>query len=96
MAKMGKLIEDMSKAGVLRDTGGIASRQTGMKVTRKGGAFTVEDGPVAGSSLMSAAGFALLEVGSRQDLVKHIKTFLDIAGDGASEVIQVMTAPPQA
>jgi hypothetical protein len=94
MAKMGKLMENMSKAGVLVTTGGILSRQTGMKVVRKNGKYTVEDGPVAGSSLMPAAGYALLRANTREELVQHIKTFLEVAGDGTSEVIQVMDGPP--
>jgi hypothetical protein len=94
MAKMGKLMQDMTKAGVLVATGGIMSRNTGLKVTRRNGAYTVDDGPVAGSSLMPAAGYALLRASSRDELVKHIKTFLEIAGDGTSEIIQVMDGPP--
>ena len=96
MAKMGKLMEDMFKAGVLIATGGILSRNTGMKITCKNGAFAVEDGAVAGSSLMGASGYALLRANSREDLVKHVKTFLEHAGDGTSEIIQLMDgAPPK-
>lgn len=95
MAKMTQLVEDMSKAGVLKATGGILSRDTGMKVSLKNGAFTVEHGAVAGSSLMPAQGFALLEVPSRAALVENVKAFLAIAGDGVSEVIQVMSGPPE-
>lgn len=94
MAKMGRLMQDMFKAGVLVATGGILSRRTGMKVTGKNGTFTVEDGPVAGSSLMPAAGYALLRANTRDELVTHIKAFLEIAGDGTSEIIQVMDGPP--
>lgn len=94
MAKMGKLMQDMTKAGVLVATGGIMSRNTGLKITRRNGAYTVDDGPVAGSSLMPAAGYALLRASSRDELVKHVKTFLEIAGDGTSEIIQVMDGPP--
>jgi hypothetical protein len=93
MAKMGKLMQDMTKAGVLVATGGIMSRNTGLKVTRRNGAYTVDDGPVAGSSLMPAAGYALLRASSRDELVKHVKTFLEVAGDGTSEIIQVMDGP---
>jgi hypothetical protein len=94
MAKMGKLMEDMTQAGVLVGTGGISSRNTGMKVARNNGAFNVEDGPVAGSSLMPAAGYALLRANTREVLVKHVKTFLDVVGDGKCEIIQLMDAPP--
>ena len=94
MAKMMKLMEDMSKTGVLVTTGGIMSRQTAMKVTKKGNEYSVADGPVAGSSLMPAGGFALLRVNSREELAKNIKSFLDVAGDGSTEIIQVMDGPP--
>ncbi len=96
MARMGKLMEEMTRAGVLVATGGILSRNTAMKVTRRQGTYTVEDGPVAGSSLMPAAGYALLRAGSREELAQHIKSFLELAGDGTCETIQVMDAPPPA
>jgi hypothetical protein len=95
MAKMGKLTQEMTARGVLLATGGIRSRETGMKVTLKRGDYKVEDGPVAGSSLMPAAGFALLRANSRAELVEHIKQFLELAGDGTSEIIQVLDEPPQ-
>jgi hypothetical protein len=94
MKKMGRLMEDMFKAGVLVATGGILSRNTGMKIVRKRGAITVENGPVAGSSLMPAAGYALLRASSREELIEHVKAFLEAAGDGTSEIIQVMDGPP--
>jgi len=94
MAQMGKLMEEMFKAGVLVATGGILSRNTGMRIMRRNGTFTVEDGPVAGSSLMPAAGYALLRAGSRDELVRHIRRFLELAGDGTTEIIQVMDGPP--
>lgn len=94
MAKMGKLMEDMTKAGILVTTGGIMSRNTGMRVTLKNGQFTAENGPVAGSSLMPATGYAVLRANTRDELVKHVKLFLETAGDGTSEVIQIMDGPP--
>lgn len=90
MAEMGRLIETMSKAGVLAATGGLKSRATGMKIARRQDRITVEDGPVAGSSLMPAAGYALLRAGSREELVRHVQKFLQLAGEGACEVIEVM------
>jgi hypothetical protein len=91
MARMGQLIEEFSKAGKLVTTGGILSRETALKVTLKEGAFNVQEGPIAGSSLMPAAGYALLRANSRDELITDIKKFLDAAGaDGACEIIQVM------
>ena len=97
MAEMGRLCETMSKAGVLVATGGIKSRHTGMRIARRQDRITVEDGPVAGSSLMPAAGYALLRAGSRADLVRHVQSFLQTAGEGTCEIIEVMEPmPPQA
>lgn len=92
---MGRLIETMSKAGVLVATGGIKSRNTGMKIGRRQDRVTVEDGSVAGSSLMPAAGYALLRASSRDELVRHVKTFLQVAGEGTCDIIEVMEAMPQ-
>ncbi len=73
---MGKLMEDMIKKGVLVTTGGILSRQTGMKVVRQERPGDVGDwASVAGSSLMPAAGYALMRANSREELAEHMKTF---------------------
>jgi hypothetical protein len=90
MEQMGKLMHEMTNAGVLVTTGGILSRQTGMKVVRQNGKVTAENGPVAGSSLMPAAGYALMRAGSREELAGHIQKFLEVVGDGSCEIIQVM------
>jgi hypothetical protein len=95
MAEMGRLCETMSKAGVLVATGGIKSRNTGMKIARRHDRITVEEGPVAGSSLMPAAGYALLRAGSREELVRHVQKFLQTAGEGTCEIIEVMEPMPQ-
>ena len=58
---------------LLVTTGGILSRQTALKVVRKNGEVTSEFGPVAGSSLMPAAGYALnrgILVGSKIETAK--------------------------
>ena len=94
MAKMGKLMEEMFKTGMLVATGGIMSRNTGMKIKYQDGALAVEQGPVAGSSLMPAAGYALIRADSREALVRELKKFLEIAGNGTCEIIQVMDGPP--
>lgn len=77
-------------------TGGIKSRDTGMKIVRRQDRVSVEQGPVAGSSLMPAAGYALLRAGSREELAQHIRKFLQIAGEGTCEIIEVMEPPPRA
>jgi N-acetylglucosamine-6-phosphate deacetylase len=70
------------------------SRTTGMKIVRKDGKVTASDGAVAGSTLMPAAGYALMRASTREELVTHMTAFLAVAGDGTAEVIQVMEPPP--
>lgn len=89
MAEMGRLMQEMTQAGVLVTTGGIKSRDTGMRIVRRHDEFSVEDGPVAGSSLMPAAGYALLRASSREELAQHIRKFMQLAGDGTCEIIEV-------
>ena len=96
MAKMGKLMEEMIKAGVLVTTGGIMSRNSAMKTTLKNGNYSVENGAIPGSSLMPAAGYAILRANSREELAKNVKAFLEVAGDGTCELIQLMDGPPPA
>ena len=94
MAQMGALMEEMMKSGALVTTGAIMSRNTGMKIVKTNGSTKVEHGPVQGSSLMPAAGYALMRANSREELVGYIKEFLQVAGDGTSEIIQVFDSPP--
>lgn len=94
MAAMMKLMEDMSKTGALIGTGGILSRDTGAKIARQNGKVTVEHGPVPNSTLMPAAGWALLRANTREELVASVQKFLEVAGDGTCELIQIMDGPP--
>jgi hypothetical protein len=89
MAAMGALMEKWMKSGALKETGGLMNRSTAMKATLKDGAFTVEDGEIVGHSLMPASGFAVLEFATREDLAAGLKEFMEVAGDGKSEVIQI-------
>ncbi len=73
MAAMGKLIEEMTKAGVIR---------------LNGGKFTVIDGPFTETKEL-VAGFALIQAKSKEEAVAWTKRFLEVAGDGESEIRQV-------
>ena len=44
---------------------------------------------------MPAAGHALLRASSREELVRHLQKFLQIAGDGTCEIIETFDHPPQ-
>ena len=94
IAKMAKLNRKLTNSGVLLANGALMSRNTGMKIVCEDGKITAVDGSIAGSTLMPAAGFAVMHASTREDLLGHMKAFLAVAGDGTAEVIQVME-PPQ-
>lgn len=73
----------------------VARSRPAMKIARRQDRITVEDGPVAGSTLMPAAGYALLRASSREELARHVRAFLQVAGDGACEIIEAMEPMPQ-
>lgn len=95
MAKMGALIEEMMAAGVLLQTGPLGRRETGgMRVTLQDGRFEAVDNPPGESVLLSASGFALLQAGSKEELLEGLRRFLETAGDGSVEIIQLADMPP--
>ena len=95
LAKMGQLNEKYSKEGTLVFTGPLGkSGPCGAKVRQQTGDVTVTHGPFSDSTLMGASGFALIRASSREDAIQKTKEFLDVAGDGESEILQVLDMPP--
>jgi hypothetical protein len=88
IATMGKFCEEMSKAGVLLATEGCQPSVKGFRVRQAGGKLTVTDGPFTESKEL-VAGFALLEVTSKEQLLEVTKRFLELAGDGEAELRQI-------
>jgi hypothetical protein len=88
MAKMGQFIEELTKSGVLLATEGRKAGGTNLRVRRSGGEFTVTDGPFTEAKEL-IGGFALLQVKSKEELIELTKRFLEITGDGESEIIEV-------
>jgi hypothetical protein len=64
LAKMGALIEEMTNAGVLESTAGLASTKKGARIRFEGGKHRVIDGPFAESKEL-IAGFAIMELPSK-------------------------------
>ena len=88
MAEMGRLIEDMTKAGVLVATEGLRPRSDCARVTLSAGAVTVSDAPER------IAGYALVNADSKAAAIASAEHFLRIAGDGTCEIRQVMQFGP--
>jgi hypothetical protein len=91
MAKMGKLIEEMTNAGVLLATEGCLPSAKGARVRRSGGKLTVTDGPFTESKEL-IAGFALLNAKSKEEAIELTKRFLEVAGEGECEIRQIFEA----
>jgi hypothetical protein len=91
MAAMGKLIEEMAKAGVLLATEGCQPSSKGARVRITEGKFTVTDGPFAETKEV-IGGFALLQAKSKEEAIEWTKRFLKVAGDGESEIRELYEA----
>lgn len=89
MEAMGKLIGEMSKAGVLLGTEGCETSGKGALIRIDSGKFTVTDGPFAGRKDL-VSGFAVLKVGTKAEAIKWSQRFLAACGEGESEVRQLM------
>jgi hypothetical protein len=92
METMGKLIDDMSKAGVLLSFAGCEASATGVRVSIDGGKFTVTDGPFPETKEL-IAGFCMLQVKSKAEAIEWTKRFLTATGEGRSEVLRIREAP---
>jgi hypothetical protein len=95
MAKMGKLVEEWMKSGVLLATEGCLPSALGARVRLAGGKFTVTDGPFTEAKEL-IGGFALIHARSKEEAIEHTRNFLKIAGDGETEIRQVYEAPQTA
>jgi hypothetical protein len=88
MADMGKLIEEMTKAGVLLATEGCLPSSQGARVRLSDGRFILTDGPFTEAKEL-IGGMALIRAASKQEAIEWTKRFLKVAGDGESEIRQV-------
>jgi hypothetical protein len=93
-AEMGKLIEEMAKAGVLLATDGLQPSSKGARVRISGGKFAVTDGPFTEAKEL-IAGYAIVQVKSKEEAIEWAKRFLKVMGEGESEIRQMHDAPPR-
>lgn len=85
-AEMAEFIQEMSAKGVLLATGGLAPE--GVVMTTRGGELSVTDGPFA-ETREAVGGFALVEVGSKEEAIELGRRFRAIVGEGTSVIQQV-------
>jgi hypothetical protein len=91
VTRMGELVDEMTRAGVLLTGEGCLPTAKGARVRRAGDKITVKDGPFTESKEL-IAGFALIQVKSIDEAIEWTKRFLDAVGDGESEIRQLHEA----
>jgi len=88
LQKMGALIDEMTKAGVLQATGGLASTKQGARVYFKGREHRIVDGPFTESKEL-VAGFAILELPSKAAAIEWATRFGEIVKVNEVEIRQM-------
>jgi hypothetical protein len=80
MQDMGKLIDEMTRNGVLISTAGLRPTAEGVRVRLRGGRLSTTDGPFTETKEM-IGGYAVLEAKSMQEAVELTQRFLRIHGE---------------
>ena len=85
-ADMAAFVQELTNAGVLLATGGLAME--GTHVTASGGRATFTDGPYA-EAKETIVSFALIDVRSKEEAVELSRRFWAIVKDGEGDLRQV-------
>src|SRR5215813_3715823 len=80
MSDMGKLIDEMTREGVLVRTAGLRPTAEATRVRLRNGELSSSDGPFAETKEV-IGGFAILEAASKQQAIELTKRFLRVHGD---------------
>jgi hypothetical protein len=80
MQDMGKLIEEMTRKGVLIATGGLLPSSQGKRLRLRHGNLSVTDGPFTEAKEV-IGGYAILEAATMEEAVELTKRFLRVHGD---------------
>lgn len=94
MEEMGKLIEDMNRAGVLLATGGCQPGAQAVRIEPNPAGMRVSDGPFAVEEHIG--GYCLMEVKSKAEGIEWAKRFLSVVRRGRSELFELDEFPPPA
>jgi hypothetical protein len=90
LSKMGNLIEEETRSGRLLITCGLLPASKGGSILRSsGGRIAVMDGPFAETKEV-VAGFAILNANSLEEAIESARRFMQIAGDGVSELRPIL------
>ena len=85
-AEMGRFIEEGFKTGALVATGALDPRTT--RLVSKNGTVTVTDGPYT-EAKEAVVGWAIVNVGSREEAIEYSKRFWALVGDGSGTLQRI-------
>jgi hypothetical protein len=91
LERMGKFIEEITKAGVMLATDGLQPSSKGARVKLSGGKVTVTDGPFTESKELVAS-YALFQVKTMAEAIEWTKRFLNVLGEGECELRPIFEA----
>ena len=80
MAAIGKLSEEMTRAGILVQSGGLLPSSKGARVQVSKGKMSVTDGPFVETKEI-IGGFAILEAASKEEAIRLGKQFMQVHVD---------------
>ena len=93
--RVAALTEEMLEKGVLLSMGGCMPTAHGAMVRLEKGQATVTDGPFTEAKEI-VAGFCLIQAGSREEAAGWARRFMEIAGDGETEIRQLFSPDHEA
>ncbi|MCF4139940.1 YciI family protein [Streptomyces sp. Tue 6430] len=88
MQRMGELIEEITKAGVMLDTAGLLPSEQGVRVHLNGGEISVTDGPFTETKEV-VGGYALMQCKDMAEALEWSKRFLKVHGDEWNLTLEV-------
>ncbi|MER5215061.1 YciI family protein [Streptomyces sp. NPDC002838] len=80
MQRMGELLEEITKAGVMLDTAGLLPSAQGTRVHLAGGELSVTDGPFTESKEV-IGGYAIMQCRDKAEAIEWTKRFLKVHGE---------------
>ncbi len=80
MREMGKLMEEMTRAGKLISTAGLTPTAQGVRMRSRHGKMSRTDGPFAETKEV-VGGYAILEAESMAEAIEITERFLEVHGD---------------
>jgi hypothetical protein len=89
--RMGKFVEEVTKAGVMLASDGLHPSAKGKRVKLAGGKFTVIDGPFTESKELVAS-YALFQVKTMDEAIHWTRRFLEVLGQGECELRPIFEA----